>query len=112
MKAADALSAGDVSEVGRLMSESHQSLRDDYQVSCRELDFLVECAEAQSGTLGARMTGGGFGGCTVNLVPKHCFELFRENVAREYRAKTGIAPEIFAVRASSGAGEIDLRLTI
>jgi galactokinase len=106
LKAAVALSSGDFAGMGRLMSESHQSLRDDYQVSCSELDILVESANAQPGVLGARMTGGGFGGCTVNLVKRRTFESFRENVSREYQKKTGIAPEIFAVHARSGAGEM------
>ncbi len=106
LKAAEALSSGDVALMGRLMSASHQSLRDDYQVSCSELDILVESAEAQSGVLGARMTGGGFGGCTVNLVKQRSFDSFRENVSREYQKKAGITPEIFAVRASPGANEI------
>jgi galactokinase len=106
LKAAGALSAGDSAEMGRLMSASHQSLRDDYQVSCRELDILVESAEAQPGVFGARMTGGGFGGCTVNLVERSSFESFREKVSRAYQEKTGIIPEIFAVQANSGAGEV------
>ena len=106
LKAAEALASGDVAGIGRLMSASHQSLRDNYQVSCSELDILVESAEAQSGVLGARMTGGGFGGCTVNLVKRSNFESFRENVSREYQKKAGITPEIFAVRASPGANEI------
>jgi galactokinase len=106
-KAADALSAGDVAGMGRLMSASHKSLRDDYQVSCKELDILVESAEAQPGVLGARMTGGGFGGCTVNLIRLRSLESFCEKVSQEYQTKTGIVPEIFAVRSSSGAGEID-----
>ncbi len=106
LHAANALSAGDVVQVGTLMSESHRSLRDDYQVSCRELDILVESAGAQPGVLGSRMTGGGFGGCTVTLVQEDRFDEFREAVSREYQDKTGIIPEIFAARASSGAGEI------
>lgn len=106
VQAGDALSAGDVAEVGRRMLESHQSLKDDYAVSCRELDFLVESAMAQPGVLGARMTGGGFGGCTVNLVPKTRFESFRANVSREYQNKTRVTPDIFPVHASAGAEEI------
>ena len=106
LKAAEALTAGDVTGMGRLMARSHQSLRDDYEVSCGELDILVERAEAQPGVLGARMTGGGFGGCTVNLVSRSAFQSFRERVAQEYQAKTGIAPEIFAAEASAGAEEI------
>lgn len=104
--AAEALSVGNAAEMGRLMSASHRSLRDDYQVSCSELDILVESAEAQPGVLGSRMTGGGFGGCTVSLVRESRFNCFREAVSREYQKKTGIAPEIFAVHASSGAEEI------
>ena len=106
LKAAEALSSGDVAGIGRLMSASHQSLRDDYQVSCSELDILVESANAQPGVLGARMTGGGFGGCTVNLVKRSRLESFRKNVSREYQEKTGITPEIFAVHASPGSNEI------
>jgi galactokinase len=106
LKAADALSAGDVHRVGILMSESHRSLRDDYQVSCGELDILVESAGAQPGVLGARMTGGGFGGCTVNLVQKGRLDSFCEAVSVEYQARTGITPDIFPVYASSGASEI------
>jgi galactokinase len=106
LKAAEALAAGNAAEVGRLMSASHQSLRDDYQVSCRELDLLVESAIAQPGVLGARMTGGGFGGCTVNLVDRRRVESFREEVTREYHAQTQIHPDIFVAEASRGAGEI------
>ena len=106
LQTADALSAGDVAEVGRRMLESHRSLKDDFEVSCSELDILVESATAQPGVLGARMTGGGFGGCTVNLVPENRFESFRANVSREYENKTHVTPDIFPVRASAGAEEI------
>jgi galactokinase len=106
MQAADALSAGDVAAVGRLMLKSHRSLKDDYEVSCSELDILVESAIAQPGVLGARMTGGGFGGCTVNLVPKNRVEPFRTNVSREYLNRTRVVPDIFPVEASAGAEEI------
>jgi galactokinase len=108
LKAAKALAAGDAAAMGMLMSESHRSLRDDYQVSSRELDLLVECAQAQAGVLGARMTGGGFGGCTVNLVQRHRIASFREYVSREYKASTQITPEIFAVEPGKGAEEISL----
>ncbi len=106
LKATEALAAGNMTEMGRLMSESHQSLRDDYQVSCRELDLLVESAEAQPGVLGARMTGGGFGGCTVNVVQRSRTAAFKEKVFREYQAATQITPEIFAVEPEDGACEI------
>jgi galactokinase len=75
-------------------------------VSCRELDILVESAEPLPGVLGSRMTGGGFGGCTVNLVQKSRLHFFHEAVSREYQSRTGILPEIFAAQASAGAGEI------
>jgi galactokinase len=106
--AAEALAAGDVAAMGRLMSASHQSLRDDYQVSCRELDLLVESAEAQPGVLGARMTGAGFGGCTVNLVERRRLASFREKISQEYQARTQIAPAVFAAEAGDGAGEIHI----
>jgi galactokinase len=106
LKAAEALAAGDPVEMGRLMSASHESLRDDYQVSCPELDLLVEIAMAQPGVLGARMTGGGFGGCTVNLVDRGRIESFREEVFQKYQDRTQIKPEIFVAESSDGAGEI------
>jgi galactokinase len=106
LKAAEALEAGNIAEMGRLMSASHQSLRDDYMVSCPELDLLVKSAESQPGMLGARLTGGGFGGCTVNLVKESAIDNFRENVSSQYQATTGLMPEIFVVNASGGAGEI------
>jgi galactokinase len=106
LEAAEALAAGDAAEVGKLMSASHQSLKDDYEVSCRELDFLVESALAQPGVLGSRMTGGGFGGCTVNLVDRRKIDSFRESITREYQAQIQIRPDIFAVVPSDGAGEI------
>jgi galactokinase len=109
LNAAKALTAGNVAEMGKLMSASHASLRDDYEVSCGELDFLVKIAGEQPGVLGARMTGGGFGGCTVNLVARHKAESFRENVSRNYQAGTGISPAVFAAEASDGAAELYFR---
>jgi galactokinase len=106
LKAADALSHGDLKEMGELMSASHRSLKEDYEVSCRELDLLVESAKSQPGVLGSRMTGGGFGGCTVSLVERRTIDSFREAVSSKYQANTGISPEIFAVEASGGASEI------
>jgi galactokinase len=108
MQAAEALATGKMVLVGKLMSASHLSLKEDYQVSCRELDILVESAESQPGVLGARMTGGGFGGCTVNLVETNRLESFSESVSREYQDRTGIVPEIFAARAAAGAEELIL----
>jgi galactokinase len=108
--AASALNSGSVSSFGRLMDESHESLRQDYEVSCTELDQMVELARKQRGVLGARMTGGGFGGCTVNLVRTEDALSFQENVTDAYRKATGLVPEIYVCRASEGAGEIGLAL--
>jgi len=107
LKAAEALSSGLLADMRGLMYASHKSLRDDYEVSCRELDILVESAEDQPGVLGSRMTGGGFGGCTVNLVEQEALESFREHVSNEYHSKTGITPEVFAVQAGAGVEEVD-----
>ena len=97
-----------VSAFGRLMRESHRSLRDDYEVSCKELDLLVEIASAQPGVVGARMTGGGFGGCTINLVESSAVEVFKENVAAKYRAQTGLNPEIYVSPAADGVQQVDV----
>ncbi len=108
LAAAKALESGAVEEVGKLMNASHDSLRDDYQVSCRELDILVETARSVPGVAGARMTGGGFGGCTVNLVRRDALEIFRSVVSEEYLRATGVSPEIFTVEAGDGAREVAL----
>ena len=96
------------SSLGPLMQDSHRSLRDDYEVSCRELDLMVEIAVAQPGLIGARMTGGGFGGCTMNLVETSAVSDFRRNVAAAYSSKTGLTPEIYVSPASEGAQHIAL----
>jgi galactokinase len=106
LNAAAALADGDLDTVGMLMSASHRSLRDDYEVSCAELDLLVESSLAQPGVLGSRMTGGGFGGCTVNLVERSRVPAFCENVSAAYSAATGITPDIFGVEPAQGAQEI------
>jgi galactokinase len=101
---ADALRSGDLEEMGRLMALSHESLRDDYEVSSRELDLLVEIATTlKEATAGARMTGGGFGGCTVNLVRRAAVEKFQEVIRREYSRVTNIDPAIYMVEADDGA---------
>jgi galactokinase len=98
------LRAGDLKTVGKLMADSHASLRDLYEVSCAELDAMVEAAQGLRGFIGGRMTGGGFGGCTVNLVEeKHTAE-FAGKIAERYRAKTGIAPNVYVCSAADGAG--------
>jgi galactokinase len=106
LAATRALGSGDMKEMGRLMCASHRSLRDDYEVSCRELDLLVDAASAVPGVCGARMTGGGFGGCTVNLVHRSALEQFREAVTERYIKATGLKPAIFVAEASDGACEI------
>ena len=103
LQARDALEAGDFAGFGELMNQSHESLRDLYQVSCAELDALVELARSVPGVLGSRMTGGGFGGCTVSLVEKASWPLFREKVATGYQAAFGADCRIFASSAAGGA---------
>src|ERR1051326_8222499 len=103
---AQALERDDRPYLGRLMAESHRSLREDFEVSCRELDIMVDLANQAEGLIGARMTGGGFGGCTVNLVEEDSVAAFREQVAREYEKQTGKKPEIYATRAANGASEV------
>jgi galactokinase len=105
--AAAALTAGDLDTVGRLMGASHRSLRDDYDVSTPELDLMVESAMDADGTIGARMTGGGFGGCTVNLVSAARAEAFAVHVRTRYEAATGRRPEIYTCEASDGARRCD-----
>jgi galactokinase len=106
LAAVEALRANDRVEFGRRMNASHDSLRDDFEVSCRELDVMVELARSQRGALGARMTGGGFGGCTINLVEADCHDEFIEEMSEGYRSATGIDPEIYRCEIADGAGEI------
>jgi galactokinase len=96
------LKAGEIREFGRLMYESHASLREDYEVSCPELDILVELAAEQPGTIGARMTGAGFGGCTVNLVESDAVPEFQAVVKGKYQARTGLEPMIYVCNPSDG----------
>lgn len=103
LEAARVLSSGNVERFGELMNQSHESLRADYEVSCRELDTLVEIARRQPGVLGARMTGAGFGGCTVNLVRADAAAQFEQAVAEGYEKAMGIKSEIYVCRASDGA---------
>jgi len=103
--AARALSANDLAQFGRLMALSHLSLREDYEVSCPELDLCVDVAAAVPGVYGARMTGGGFGGCTVNLVADEAVARVSESLRTELERKFGKRPEVFASRASDGAME-------
>jgi galactokinase len=97
-----ALRQGDLATVGRLFAESHVSLRDLYEVSSAELDALVEIAQATPGVLGARMTGAGFGGCTVNLVEPDAVERFAANIGREYPRRTGREARVHPVTPVKG----------
>jgi galactokinase len=103
LKAARALRGGDTGVFGDLMYQSHASLRDDFEVSCKELDLLVDIASSSPGVYGARMTGGGFGGCTVNLVRADASTSFQEHLAQAYRGATAIIPEIYVCEPAQGA---------
>jgi galactokinase len=104
--AAAALESDDLLTFGKLMRESHCSLRDDYEVSCEELDLMVDLANKADGVFGARMTGGGFGGCTVDLVQADSVEALKEVVARGYAEATGREPEIYVCSAAQGAERV------
>ena len=103
LEAVQALEQGELARLGALMNASHESLRKDYEVSSPELDTLVELARSQPGVLGARMTGAGFGGCTVNLVHAEAAEAVYKNVQDEYARKCGYRPEAYIFQASDGA---------
>ena len=103
---AEALRAGELERTGRLMQQSHASLRDDYEVSSPELDFLTETALGIPGILGARMTGGGFGGCTINLVQRTALEHLTATIIGEYQRAFGIMPTISVVEPTEGANEL------
>jgi galactokinase len=100
----DALASGDLAAVGRLFAESHASLRDRFEVSSPELDAMVEIATGVPGVVAARMTGAGFGGCTVNLVRHDAVEALRTAVEADYPLRTGLTPLVLAVNAVDGAG--------
>jgi galactokinase len=104
VRGAAALEAGDVTTFGQLMNESHISLRDDYEVSIPEMDTLVAAAQRIPGCYGSRLTGAGFGGCTVSLVQEHQVERFKRDVAAAYRTATGHETTIYVCRASNGVG--------
>jgi galactokinase len=104
--AASALQAADMAKLGELMADSHRSLRDDYEVSTPELDLMVELARDQKDVYGARMTGGGFGGCTINLVDSARAGEVQQRLEQNYEAKTGLSPTIIICEASDGAGAV------
>ncbi|MDP8215469.1 MAG: galactokinase [Candidatus Euphemobacter frigidus] len=101
-----ALREDDLARFGDLMNRSHESLRDDYEVSCRELDIMVDLARKIPGCLGARMTGGGFGGCTVNLVEAASVDAFQSAIRSAYREETGLTAEIYLSAPARGAHEV------
>jgi galactokinase len=100
----EASTAGDLERMGRLFVESHRSLKDDYEVSCAELDLMVSAALSIDGCYGARMTGGGFGGCTVNLVAAGNVEQFESEIKARYKHATGIDPAVYRCTPAAGAG--------
>lgn len=106
IKAAVALKAGDLDEFGRLMNASHVSLRDDYEVTGKELDALVEASWKQKGVIGSRMTGAGFGGCTVSIVKNDSVDSFIKNVGIEYTRATSYKADFYVVEIGDGCREI------
>ena len=102
----DALMRGDMAEVGRLMAEAHASYSKDFEASCVEADAMVALAQDLPGLIGARLTGGGFGGCTVNLVEQSQANRFAEALGARYTAQFGIVPEIHVCHASGGAHRV------
>ena len=105
LAAVEALEQHDLNRFGQMMFASHESLRHDYEVSCRELDLLVEIASQQPGVFGARMTGGGFGGCTVNLVAVGEVENFTNAITQEFEKQMGKQPACYVCQASDGVHE-------
>lgn len=103
LRAVEALKANDVETFGRLMNESHVSLRDDYEVSCEEIDILVNLAWETEGVIGSRITGGGFGGCTVSIVKQEAVDGFVANLGEKYKEKVGREAEFYIVDIGEGA---------
>ena len=105
--AVTALKAGDIENFGKLMNQSHISLRDDYDVSCEEIDILVDLAWKIPGVLGSRITGGGFGGCTVSIVKDESIDTFIETIGKTYLEKVGHEAEFYTVDIGDGASRLD-----
>ena len=102
-RAVEALQAGDIDLFGQLMNQSHISLRDDYEVTGPELDALAEAAWQVDGVIGSRMTGGGFGGCTVSLVREDAIPAFIDSVGKAYTARTGLTADFYIAEIADGA---------
>lgn len=109
LDAVNALARGAAPEMGRLMNASHQSMRDDFEISRQEMDLMVEIAQSHEGCYGARMTGGGFGGCAVALVEEGSVENFQAIVRREYQSQTSLDPQVYVSEAVSGTSIEDLK---
>lgn len=107
VNAVEALKANDVERFGKLMNASHESLRYDYEVSCEEIDILVDLAQAMPGVIGSRITGGGFGGCTVSIVKNDTVDTFIEKIGKAYLEKVGHEAEFYVVDIGDGAGKLD-----
>ncbi|MGL6119338.1 MAG: galactokinase [Fusobacteriaceae bacterium] len=106
IQAVENLEKGNLEKFGQLMNDSHISLRDDYEVTGKELDSLVESAWGEKGTLGSRMTGAGFGGCTVSLVKDEFIDSFVKNVGKKYSEKTGLAADFYVAKVGDGARKL------
>lgn len=107
INAVEALKANDIEKFGKLMNVSHESLRFDYEVSCEEIDVLVDLAQAMPGVVGSRITGGGFGGCTVSIVKNDTLDVFVEEIGKAYLEKVGHEAEFYVVDIGDGAGKLD-----
>ena len=108
MRCVEEIRNGNMEEAGGLLNRSHESLRDLYEVSCKELDIMVEIAWKVPGVYGARMMGGGFGGCTINLIAESAVDELREEVKKQYPAKTGYTPELYICRTTDGVYKLDI----
>ena len=106
--AVKALKEGDITKFGELMNQSHVSLRDDYEVSCKEIDLLVDLSWNTPGVIGSRITGGGFGGCTVSIVKNEAVDNFIKNVGEAYKEKFGYEAEFYVVDIGVGASRLDV----
>ena len=106
LKAAEELRAGNLKSFGELMKQSHISLRDDYQVTVKELDTLAELAWETPGVIGSRMTGGGFGGCTVSIVEENCIDNFINSIGEKYTKITGRKADFYVLETSDGAKKL------
>ncbi|MEP6755149.1 MAG: galactokinase, partial [Chthonomonadales bacterium] len=106
LKSIEALESNDLKALGKLMNESHESLRYDYNVSCHELDTIVGFARAEDGVFGARMTGAGFGGCAVALVKPDAVDVFVENIEKQYETAIGVQPGVYACLPANGASRL------